>query len=69
MTIDDLRQSNAVCITAADAAKVLHCDAHMLRVQAHCDPLTLGFPVTICGRRVRIPRIPFLRFLEGGSDE
>jgi len=68
MTIDTLRTSTAVYLTAADVAPILHCDPQQLRAQAHRDPRALGFPVITVGRRVRIPRAPFLRYLEVGHD-
>ena len=65
MTIDQLRTSTDVYINAADVAPILRCDAQQIRAQAHRDPAMLGYPVVIIGRRVRIPRIPFLLFLDG----
>ena len=50
-------------LTAAEAAKILHCDPQALRRQARKDPTALGFAVIVVGRRVRIPREPFLQYL------
>lgn len=44
-------------------APLIHCSPYAINVAAH-DPQArqrLGFPVMITGRRVKIPRIPFLR--------
>ena len=68
MTIDDIRISTAVYLTAADVSPILHCDPQQLRTQAHRNPHALGFPVTVINRRVRIPRAPFLRYLEADHD-
>lgn len=65
MTIDDIRTSSRVYLTAADIAPILECDPHSIRIQAHSAPNMLGYPVIVIGRRVRIPRIPFLIYLEG----
>ena len=51
--------------TAVEVARILHCDPQLLREQAHRDPCALGFPVVVIGRRVRIPRTAFMRYLEG----
>ena len=55
--------STDVYISVSDAARILHCDPQCIRVQARTNPEMLGYPVIIIGRRVRIPRIPFLRYL------
>lgn len=63
MTLDEIKASDKVMLNAADVAEVLHTDAHSIRLAAHDDPGRLGFPTIVCGRggrRVKIPRIPFL---------
>ena len=65
--LDAVKQMTTTTINPDQAAKVLGCDAHGLRVAARQRPELLGFPVIIIGHRVRIPRIPFLRAIEGGS--
>ncbi len=55
-------------LSAAEAARALACDPQTLRSQAKSDPAALGFPVTVVGHRVRIPRAPFLDYT-GISDE
>lgn len=69
MTIDDIRNSTAVYLTAADIAPILHCDPQRIRAQAHRDARALGFPTIRIGRRVRIPRAAFLRHMEVGHDD
>lgn len=64
MTIDPTHTSITPYLTAADVAAILHCDPQLLRQQAHQNPHALGFPVIIIGRRVRIPRAAFVRFME-----
>ena len=65
MTLDECKKSEALFITAEDAAEIIGCAAQAIRVQAQNDPGKLGFPVSVAGCRVRIPRIPFLAFWEG----
>lgn len=52
-------------LTPKDVAKVLGCDAQTIRVQANRCPERLGFPVSIIGTRVKIPKEAFLRFMRG----
>lgn len=63
MTINDMLQSEEPFLSPADVADVLHCDPQNIRVQAQTDPSKLGYPVIVINRRIRIPRIPFLRYL------
>ena len=66
MTLDEIKASDKVLLTAADVAEVLGVDAQGIRIMAHEQPERLGFPVTVVGRSgrgVRIPRVPFLRFM------
>lgn len=66
MTLDEIKASDKVLLTAADVAEVLGVDAQGIRIMAHNQPERLGFPVTVIGRGgrgVRIPKIPFLRFM------
>jgi len=65
MTIDDIRTSSRIYLSASDIAPILECDPHSIRIQAHSNPNMLGYPVIVIGRRVRIPRIPFLLYIEG----
>lgn len=46
----------------ADIAPILKADPLYLRETARQAPEALGFPVCVVGRRVKIPRVPFLRF-------
>ena len=65
MNLSDIHHSPKAYLTPVEVAAVLNCDPHSIRTQAHRDPSRLGYPVIVIGRRVRIPRIPFLRYLEG----
>ncbi len=62
-TLQDLKNEDAAFLTANDICGVLGCDPHHIRCMAHQRPELLGFTVVIMGNRVKIPRIPFLRFM------
>lgn len=63
--MDALLATDKPMLTPADVAPVLGCHPYAINVQAKTDPAQLGFPVTIIGRRVKIPRLAFLAWLEG----
>ena len=65
MTLAEIRSSDALMLTPADIAPILGCDPQCIRDQARTDPSVLGFPVSVIKTRTRIPRIPFLNFIEG----
>lgn len=63
MTLDEIKSSDKTVLTANDVAPVLRCDPQCIRIMARENPLLLGFPVTVTGRRTKIPRLPFLRYM------
>ena len=65
ITLSDLEAMTCPTITADIAAAVLDQDSQNIRDQAHYDPKMLGYPVIVNGRRVKIPRIPFINYLRG----
>lgn len=67
MTLEEVKNSDAVFLNAADIAPILGCDANWIRRAAHDAPQLIGFPVSVMASRVKIPRKPFLAFL--GEDE
>ena len=69
LTLDDLREMEQETITPAVAAQVLRCDPNWIRVAAWNNKSLLGFPVVLLGHRVKIPRLAFIRFMEGKSCE
>lgn len=68
MTIQEMQLSKQAFLRPADVAGVLECDPQCIRIMARTDREALGFPVIVMGRRTKIPRVPFLRFM-GVDDE
>ena len=67
MRLEDIEAMECEVITPDVAAKVLQCNPNYIRVAARQCPERLGFPVSVCGHRVRIPRRAFLSFMRGTS--
>lgn len=65
MTLDDIKAIDREFLTPAQVAEILNCSAHGVRIWARQRPEQLGFPVCIIGTRVRIPKRPFIQFMEG----
>ena len=60
----ELQSSKSNMISEDVAAKILGCSPQWLRMMAREMPERLGFPVCCpTPHRVKIPRIPFMRFL------
>ena len=67
MTLQEIRQSDKLFLIPTDICELLECQPYTINVQAQQDPRKLGFPVNVMGTRVRIPRVAFLRWLEGSG--
>lgn len=65
MTLNELQTSDKVMLVPADVCEILGCDPYSINVQAKEDPRKLGFPVCVMGTRVKIPRIAFIKWLNG----
>ena len=62
---EELLKLTDVTISPTQAAPLIPCSPYNINLAAR-DPIyreMLGFPVIVIGNRVRIPRVPFLRFL------
>lgn len=68
LTLREIKSLDQDMITPAQAAGVLKCDPHFIRLAARQCPECLGFPVVVIRSRTKIPRIPFIRFVEGSND-
>lgn len=69
MTLNDIRGLEKPFLTPKEVAGVLGSDPQTIRVTARTAPERVGFPFTFTGNRMKIPRIPFLRFMEGRESE
>lgn len=67
MTLEDLKAMDRETITPAIAASILNCNPHSIRLAAHREPESLGFPVSVMGTRTKIPRRAFIEFMENGG--
>ena len=63
--IEELRRMTEDTITPNTAARYLKCNPQLIRTAARQRPELLGFPVSCIGNRVKIPRVAFIKFLEG----
>ncbi len=65
MTLDEIKACDKPTLTPADIADVLNADPQDVRVAARQRPDLLGFNVAVIGTRVKIPRLAFIRWVEG----
>ena len=65
MTLAEIKELKQDIITPAQAAGALGCDPNYIRTAARQRPELLGFPVTLIRSRVKIPRIAFIKYMEG----
>lgn len=63
MTLQEIVASEKPFLTPGDIAPVLRSDPQTIRVTARTTPERVGFPFVFTGNRMKIPRLPFLRFL------
>ena len=67
MTLEEIESSKKDVLTACEVAEVLKCDPQLIRWSARHDPASLGFPVIVMRNRLKIPRLPFLEFMNGNA--
>lgn len=63
MTLKEIQETDKAFLLASDICEVAGLNPHSIRVAAKKAPELLGFPVTVVGVKVLIPRIPFLQYL------
>lgn len=63
MTLSEIRSSSKAFLSTRDVAEVMGSDPYTIRLTAIQRPELLGFPFTFSGNRMKIPRIPFLRWM------
>lgn len=62
-TLEDLINMDKHFLSPGDIAGVLGSNPQTIRVTARQRPDLIGFEYTFVGNRMKIPRIPFLRFM------
>lgn len=70
MTLTDIKTIDRDWLNVAEVADILGADQQGIRIAARENPQGLGFPVILLGRngrRVKVPRKPFIRFMETGT--
>ena len=65
MTVEELEALPVSVLSCAQVAPILKANAYTIHETAIQRPDLLGFPVCVMGRRVRIPKDGFIRFLRG----
>lgn len=65
MTLDDLKTMTKEFLTPREVAQVLQCTPFNINVAVKTNPAALGFPTIKIGNRVKVPRMAFIRFMEG----
>jgi len=64
-TLEEVKMSDKLMLVPADIAPLIGCSAYAINLQAKDDPSKLGFPCSLIGTRVRIPRAGFIAWMEG----
>jgi hypothetical protein len=69
MTLDEIAACGKTFLTPSDIAPVLGCKPYSINIQAKEDISKLGFPAALIGTRVRIPRVAFIKWINGEQDK
>jgi len=65
MRLQDIQAIQRDYLKVVEVCSVLHTRPETFRGQAHQCPWKIGFPVIVIGTRVKIPKIPFLKYMRG----
>lgn len=65
MTMEEIKRSDKCFLIPKDVAEVIGCDPQYIRIAARDCPERLGFPTIRTGSHTKIPRIPFIQYVEG----
>lgn len=63
MTLAELIETEKTMLSCKDIADVVGIGQYNLHRYIMEYPERIGFPVMVTGNRIRIPRIPFLKFM------
>lgn len=64
-TLAEVEAMDREFLTPEIVAGVIGWDPYSINLQVKADPTRLGFPASMCGTRVLIPKEGFLRFCRG----
>lgn len=64
-TLEEIKNCGKEMLTPTDVAGYLGCDPYSINLAAKQMPNALGFPFSLIGTRVRIPREGFVRWASG----
>lgn len=65
MTIEEAKRSDKPFLTAEEVGSILGMNPQSIRDAAKYRPDLLGFSVIRVGSRTKIPRKPFIKYIEG----
>lgn len=69
ITLEEVEACPKTVLVPADIAGILQIDAQDIRDQAREDKRTgknsFGFPIIVAKRRIKIPKIPFIKYMRG----
>ena len=68
-TLEEIERSPKTMLAPGDVAGYLCCDPYSINIAAKTAPEALGFPISVMGTRVRIPKDGFLRWARGLPQE
>ena len=65
MTLSEIARMERQFLTPKEVAPILGCDQYWINLMAKSEEgrKKLGFKVVMIGCRVKVPKIPFLRFM------
>lgn len=66
-TLAEIEALPVEVLTCEQVSKVLMANPSTIHKQATDKPALLGFPVIVVGNRVKIPKLPFLRYMREGK--
>lgn len=66
MTLEEMERCDREYLIPREVAEVLGCAPYSINIMAKQCPDQLGFGVVMIGRRVKIPRRPFIKFMTEG---
>lgn len=64
-TLEEIEACGKEMLSPADVCAYLGCNAYSINLALQQRPETIGFPATLIGKRVRIPKDGFVRWAKG----